>query len=194
MDPTWLNALRNGDEQALRSIFDRYYKVMLSDVYRLVPDAGVCKDLVQDVFLELWRKRAAIDVHTSLGAYLRRAAVNRALNHLKANQQLDFGAESDFLNAADTAPQELEHREAQEVLEAQLYRAIDNLPEKCRLVFAMSRFEQLSHKEIAERLDISVKTIENQITKAMKMLREALVQGAKLSAVVIWALKWWGGA
>lgn len=191
MDQTWLNALRNGDEQALRSIFDRYYKVMLNDAYRLVPDVGVCKDLVQDVFVELWRKRAAIDVHTSLGAYLRRAAVNRALNHLKANQALDFGAESEFVNTADTAPQELEQQEVQELREAQLYRAIDQLPEKCRLVFAMSRFEHLSHKEIAERLDISVKTIENQITKAMKMLREALVQGAKLSPVVIWLLKWW---
>lgn len=191
MDQTWLNALRNGDEQALRSIFDHYYKVMLNDAYRLVPDVGVCKDLVQDVFVELWRKRTAIDVHTSLGAYLRRAAVNRALNYLKANQALDFGAESELVNTADTAPQELEQREAQEVREAQLYRAIDQLPEKCRLVFAMSRFEQLSHKEIAERLDISVKTIENQITKAMKMLREALAQGAKLSPVVIWFLKWW---
>lgn len=194
MDASWLNDLRRGDEKALRAIFDCYYKRMLSDVYRLVPDMAVCKDLVQDVFLELWRKRETLDVHTSLGAYLRRAAVNRAINYLKTRRPVGISDAADWAEAADPAPQEAAQREQQEQLETQLYQAIDQLPEKCRLVFAMSRFEHLSHKEIAERLDISVKTIENQITKAMKMLRDAMVGNAELSAVVIWVINCWWGA
>ena len=67
-----------------------------------------------------------------------------------------------------------------------LYAAIDSLPEKCRVVFNLSRFEELSHKQIAEQLGISTKTIENQITKALKILREALIKHPNLSAIGIW--------
>ncbi|MBK6932798.1 MAG: sigma-70 family RNA polymerase sigma factor [Saprospirales bacterium] len=74
-----------------------------------------------------------------------------------------------------------------------LHQAISQLPEKCRLVFSLSRFEHLSHREISTRLGISVKTIENQITKAMRLLREAMIKHTHLSPVVILLLKWWWG-
>lgn len=199
MEPTadsseqeWLLALRKGDEQALRRIFDRHYPPLLGDVYRIVPDEDAGQDLVQEVFVELWRKRAELDIHTSLRAYLRRAAVNRALTYLKNQRRLRFDGD-DWSQTADTSHHDIRRQEEQESLEQALHRAIATLPEKCRVVFSLSRFEQRSHREIAEQLGISVKTIENQITKAMRMLRDALVGHSDLSSMIILAIQLWVG-
>lgn len=186
-----LAALRTGDEAALRRLFDQHYPLLLGDIYRLIPDEDTCKDLAQEVFVELWRKRSSLDIHTSLRAYLRRAAVNRALNHIKIQKRIHLDDGEQFANTADTSPRDIAQQEDQESLEQALHAAIETLPEKCRLVFSLSRFEQRSHREIAERLDISVKTIENQITKAMKILREALSGHSHLSLAGILALKCW---
>lgn len=190
-DPQWLDALRAGDERALRAIFDRYYSVLLGDIYRIIPDEDTCQDLAQEVFVELWRKRGELDIHTSLRAYLRRAAVNRALNYLKTSRRFVFDESEQLTRSADTSESDILNKQEQETLEAALHAAIDTLPEKCRVVFSLSRFEQMSHREIAEKLGISIKTIENQITKAMKTLRDILAKHSDLSPVVIWALKWW---
>lgn len=187
----WLARLRTGDESALRRIFDRYYPSLMGDIYRIVPDEDTCQDLAQEVFVELWKKRSELDIHTSLGAYLRRAAVNRALNYLKTSRRFSFEDQDSLPDTADTSERDLAGQQEQDSLEKALHAAIDTLPEKCRLVFSLSRFEHLSHREISERLGISVKTIENQITKAMKMLRQAMLQHAELSPVVILALKYW---
>jgi RNA polymerase sigma-70 factor (ECF subfamily) len=159
-----------------------------------VPDEDTCQDLAQEVFVELWRKRSDLDIHTSLRAYLRRAAVNRALNYLKTNKHFVSEASEHFAHVTDTSARDISRKLEQEALEDALHAAIETLPEKCRAVFSLSRFEQMSHREIADQLGISVKTIENQITKAMKILREALLRHADLSPVVIWALKCWWGA
>ncbi len=191
-DLAWLESLSRGDESALRRIFDRYYPLLLGDVYRLIPDESTCQDLAQEVFVELWRKRAELDIRISLRAYLRRAAINRALNHIKTQRRFVLeGDDESARGTADTSLSDIDHKHRQESLEAALHSAVDALPEKCRLVFSLSRFEQMSHRQIAEQLGISVKTIENQITKAIKLLREALTRHADLSPVVIWALKWW---
>jgi len=185
-----LSALRFGNEAALRQIFDRHYPLLLADIYRLIPDQSTCEDLAQELFVELWNKRESLDVHSSLRAYLRRAAVNKALNHIKASRRFQFEDADEIGHLPDTTESDAQKREKQESLEETLHTAIDALPEKCRIVFNMSRFEQLSHREIAEKLGISVKTIENQITKAMKMLRDALGNYTKLSPAVILWLKW----
>ncbi len=192
-EQTLLTALAQGDESALRQIFDRYYNGLLGAVFRIVPDEDTCQDLVQEVFVELWRKRADLDIHTSLQAYLRRAAVNRALNHLKTQRRVQLQESDDWATTVDTSPSDIRQLEKQENLEAALHKAIELLPEKCRLVFSLSRFEHMSHREIAAQLDISVKTIENQITKAMKLLREVLLHSRDLSPVVIWILNYWWG-
>ena len=190
----WLAALREGDEKALRAVFDRHYPLLLNDIYRLIPDVDTCKDLAQEVLVELWRKRSELDIHTSLRAYLRRAAVNRALNYLKSNRRLILDDPDKWEEAADSSAVEIHQKNRQENLEAALHEAIGKLPEKCRVVFSLSRFEHLSHREIAEQLGISVKTIENQITKAMRLLREALIKYSDLSPVIILALigQWTG--
>jgi len=175
----------------LRAIFDQHYPLLLGDIHRYIPDEDTCQDLAQEVFVEFWRKRSVLEIHTSLRAYLRRAAINRALNFIKANRRTVLDAGDQWGEMADTDFEDLQLQGKQEDLEAALREAIEHLPEKCRLVFSLSRFEQMSHKEIAAELDISTKTIENQITKAMRLLREAMLKYSKLSSVVILALKWW---
>ncbi|MCB0533855.1 MAG: RNA polymerase sigma-70 factor [Lewinellaceae bacterium] len=187
----WLTDLRKGDESALRSIFDHHYPLIIGDIYRYIPDLDTCKDLAQEVFVELWRKRETLDVHTSLRAYLRRAGINRALNYIKANRHTLLEDTTElWADLEDSTEQDAIQKHKQDSLEAALQVAIQQLPEKCRLVFSLSRFEQLSHKEIAQKLGISVKTIENQITKAMKLLREALLKYPNLSPVVICVVYW----
>ncbi len=183
-------ALKRGEPGALRQLFELHYKHLLSDVYRLIKDEDTCKDIAQEVFVELWNKRETLDIHTSLRAYLRKAAVNRALNHIKTSKRivLEDDAQS-WVEVGEDTESELALHETTENREHALRLAIDALPEKCRLVFCLSRFDNMSHKEIAEKLGISVKTIENQITKAMKSLRETLRRHPHLSPVVILLLK-----
>ncbi|MFN0215332.1 MAG: RNA polymerase sigma-70 factor [Saprospiraceae bacterium] len=189
-----LSALRFGNESALRQIFDRHYPLLLSDIFRLIPDESTCQDIAQELFVDLWNKRESLDIHTSLRAYLRRAAVNKALNYIKTTRRFQFEDTEDLGHLPDTNAMDYQKRETQESLEDALHEAIRNLPEKCRVVFNLSRFEQLPHREIAEKLGISVKTIENQITKAMRILREALGNHTDLSPIVIFWLKWQFGA
>ncbi|MCC7246716.1 MAG: RNA polymerase sigma-70 factor [Saprospiraceae bacterium] len=190
-DRALLSALKAGDEQALRRIYDLAYIGLVRDLRRLIRDEDTCRDIAQEVFVELWRKRETLQVHTSLHAYLRRAAVNRAINFLKTQQRIDLQADDQqWHNEADTQETDAEIREQQGQLETALHQAIENLPEKCRIVFTLSRFEQMSHREIAEQLGISVKTIENQLTKAMKTLRETLTRYGQMSSIVIlWLLR-----
>lgn len=187
-----VSALQFGNEGAFREIFDRHYPLLLTDIYRIVRDEDACQDLAQELFVDLWNKRDSIDIHTSLRAYLRRAAVNKSLNYLKSSRRFFVNDLETMPEAADDSAQEIRHKESQESLEEVLHRAIDSLPEKCRVVFNLSRFEQLSHREIAEKLGISVKTIENQITKALKSLRESMAGYGELSpAVILWLKCCW---
>jgi RNA polymerase sigma-70 factor (ECF subfamily) len=186
----WLAALRQGDETALRSIFDHHYPLLLGDIYRYIQDEDTCKDLAQEVFVELWRKSTTLTIHTSLRAYLRKAAINRALNFIKVNRRTQLESADNWQEQPDLSQQDIQLKNDQDKLEQALHQAIQQLPEKCRLVFSLSRFEKLSHKEIAEKLGISVKTIENQITKAMRLLREAMLKYPNLSSAVILMANW----
>lgn len=188
-DQSDLKALKSGSESALRRLFDRYFGWLVGELMRFVPDQETAKDIAQDVFVELWRRRDSLEIHTSLRAYLRRAGANRAISYLKLNRQTILTADELFLDGTEH-PDERVLPVEQERMEQALQQAINGLPERCRLVFTLSRFSDLSHREIAEKLDISVKTIENQITKAFKLLRLALIKHTDLSPVVILMIKW----
>jgi RNA polymerase sigma-70 factor (ECF subfamily) len=163
--------------------------LLLGDIFRIIADEDTCKDLAQEVFVELWKKRADLDIHTSLRAYLRRAGVNRALNYLKSNKRFQIELHDDqFPDTPDTETADRLEQDARAQMEDTLGKALDALPEKCRVVFSLSRFEQFSHKEIAEQLGISTKTVENQITKAMKILRDFAHKHLDLSQIIILCL------
>ncbi|MGI9160084.1 MAG: RNA polymerase sigma-70 factor [Saprospiraceae bacterium] len=188
-DPAWRISLESDDPALLKDLFERHYPLLVADIYRLIPDLDTCRDLAQEVFIELWTKRAQLRIQGAFRAYLRRAAINRALNYIKQQRRFVYDDEEigDRPESSRAADEGLSLAE-QDIREAQLHRAIEALPEKTRLVFCMSRFERMSHKEISAQLGISTKTIENQITRAMRLLRETLLKNAHLSPIVIFWL------
>lgn len=156
----------------MRRIFEAHYSVVYTSVLRLVKEEATAEDLSQDLFLTLWKNRSRTVITTSLEAYLRRAASNRALNYLRDRKLLlDEGLQEEALVA--TEPSEHLRLEGQELQEA-IDKAIDALPDRCRVVFVLSRYEGLKYTEIAQEMGISVKTVEHQISRALRDLRVAL--------------------
>lgn len=159
-------------EKAIDWLFRKYYSYLCKVVFKIIPDTNLVEDLVQEVFYEVWKKKNQIQVNTSIKAYLRRAAVNRSLNYIR-DQKIKFEQEDKvpFLESKEAS---IAQKIEAEDLKVLIDRFIDALPERCRIVFVLSRFEDMSYKEIAGELDISVKTVENQVSKALKHLRRAL--------------------
>lgn len=167
-----LDRLKTGDRKAFRTLFDQFYKYLVVTVFNITGDDHLARDMAQDVFFELWKKRETINIQSSLKSYLRRAVINKSLNAIKA-KRLDYNEPENLPENPHT------NDDAQKVLEAEdlqkiIHETIDELPPKCRTVFVLCRIEGLSHKEVSEKLGISTKTIENQMTKALKILRAAV--------------------
>ncbi len=190
-----LEMLRQGCSDTLRRLFDRYYPGLVSVAFSYVNDVESSKDIAQEVFADLWHRRQTLEIDPArLGAYLHRSAVNRALNHLKAQRRYQLNDDdTSWRDLPDPSTHELDWKAHQDELEERLREAIEQLPEKCRIVFQLSRFERLPHREIAQQLGISVKTIENQLLRAMRLLRQALEKHRYLSSIVLLCIKaWWG--
>jgi RNA polymerase sigma-70 factor (ECF subfamily) len=165
--------LREGDERTFKFLFDQYYRPLTVFTLKYVSDVEEAKEIVQDFFVRLWTRRAELNIRFSLKMYLYQSVKNAALNYLEANKvaQRRMQEYAIPLTATDTA---LEHMMAAEQ-EEMLMRAIDTLPEKCRKIFVLSRMQRLSNQAIAIQLNISIKTVEAQISIALKRLAEWLI-------------------
>ena len=169
-DKVLLDRLIKGDEKALNEIYLIYWQELFLSAYNVLKDKAACEDIIQDLFLQLWQKRDTLRID-SLRAYLFTAVryiVFRQIRTGKVRSELfdAIGERMDMI-PADAL---LEERE----MNLQVARAVAALPEKCREVYKLSREEELSHKEIASKLNISTKTVENQITIALKRVRSSL--------------------
>lgn len=160
----------------MEALFQGYYAPLASAVARVVRDRDVAQDLVQDVLTRVWHNRATIELTTSWRAYLHRAALNAALRHqeraartVALDDALPAGTPEPAAPTSDTLA-DFHHRETSAAVAA----ALTHLPTECRRVFELSRFEELSYREIAETLEISPKTVENQMGKALRILRQQL--------------------
>ena len=164
--------LRQGDEAAYDAIFRQWYAPLVATITALLRDRGPAEEVVQDVMLELWRRREGITFETSLRAYLFQATRNRALNHVR-RQRVEARGEAKIAAAMPTPePADSEARESE--LNVAIQTAIASLPDRCREVFELSRIKGLKYSEIATELGISVKTVEAQMGKALRVMREQL--------------------
>lgn len=166
-----LERLRVNDKMALKGIFDEYYDTVFHAVYRIVSDKNTAEDLSQDVFVRLWEKRHKITINGSIGAYIRRMAINEGLGYLRKHKKYGIEEIQDQHSPLISSGEDVYMNGE---LEQQIQQAIATLPPRCKAVFILSRFEQLSYKEISQKLGISPKTVENQISKALKIMRTAL--------------------
>ena len=170
-DKELIQQIKAGNQVAFKSLFNRFYKMLLAIAINILRDVEPSKDVVQEVFFQVWKKRETLEIRSSLEAYLKRATINRSLNYIKSRKRFDSNEQ--FEDRQSLAASSQEHLEADDLQKA-IQKALDGLPEKCRVVFIMRRQEGMPVKEIAEKLGISPKTVENQITKALKVLKNAV--------------------
>ncbi len=173
-EQAWLLGLNAGREEDLERIFLRYHRYIVVTAYQLLHEDGRAQDLVQDLFFSLWTKRKDLRVDGSLKAYLRKAIVNRCIDEIRREKRFKTDDDSKLATYSATTSSAADAKLHATELQQLINRAIDRLPDRCRTVFALSRFQQLSNKEIAQKLDISIKTVENQMTKALRQLRLAV--------------------
>jgi RNA polymerase sigma-70 factor, ECF subfamily len=161
-----------GDEAAFDALFRAWYAPLVRIAEGIVRERAVAEEVVQDVLLEVWRRRERLGDEESPRAYLIRAARNRALNHLRHLRVQQRGAP--YVGGRVESAPEGASRVVEEELDRAVRGAVAELPPRCREVFELSRVHGLSYAEIASSLEISVKTVEAQMGKALRTLRERL--------------------
>ena len=162
------------DESAFEQLFRAYYPRLCAFASTLLDDRAEAEEVVQTMFCRLWEQRTSLEVTSSVQAYLFRAVRNASLNQIKKTQIRDAYKVMNLDNLNQN-PEFQPDRITESALSQRIEKAIADLPEQCRLVFKLSRFEEMKYKEIAEHLNISIKTVENQMGKALKRLRLDLV-------------------
>jgi RNA polymerase sigma-70 factor (family 1) len=167
-----ITMLKRGDIDAFDILYARHWPAMYQTAYYLLRDQGACMDIVQDIFTWLWEKRAQLDIQ-AVPSYLRTAVRFKVANFIHSGKiREDFYEELSTLTISSfSGPQELlELNDLKTIIQ----HAINGLPEKCREIFLLSRDGQLTNQQIADLLEISLKTVEAQKTIALKRLRAAV--------------------
>lgn len=171
-ESTWVRGIREGNEAAFRQLFDRYCQPLLRFAGRYVRDAAMAEDIVQDVFLAVWTNRTQLDPSLNIKTYLYTAVRNQALKRLRHTEVERRNTEQAGSRAPPPSTPEDERRDRE--LATSIHQAIACLPEKCRLIFCMSRYDRLTYAEISKIQDISIKTVETQMGRALQFLRDRL--------------------
>lgn len=160
-----------------KSFFEKHYNSLRFYAMRIVGSYDASEDIVQDCFLELWQKRQSIDFSTSLKNYLYKSVFNRSVNYVKskANTMEDTDSCITMINK-ELCNQMIDGEELliYKDLSLGIAKGVKTLPNQCQKIFIMSRTDEMKNKEIAEKLNISVKAVEKQITNALKLLRSYL--------------------
>jgi RNA polymerase sigma-70 factor (ECF subfamily) len=164
--------IKQDDLTAYEIIFRRYYQELYRFAYTYLRDQVPSEEMAQEVFLYLWEKRGQIEIKTTLKTYMYSAIKNKCLNYIKYEVPRKNQLEESHLAlmVTEQPDQEVDSGRLKKYIQA----AIDELPTKCRQIFVLSRNEGLTYEEIAEEMEISIKTVENQMSIALKKLRESL--------------------
>ena len=179
-----LNTLRAGDITAFEMIFKTYYQLLCNYAYGFVHDRDEAEEIVQTTFLSVWEKRESLAIHTGVKPYLYAMVRNAALNLIK-HEKIKQQHAAVEMAVAEKSVESVTRTVMASELEERILKALNKLPEQCRLVFKLSRFEELKYAEIAEQLNISVKTVENQMGKALRIMREQLKDYLPLLIVLL---------
>lgn len=162
------------DEAAFEQVFKTHYKNLYAYAFTMLKNEDEAEEIVQQVFFKLWDRSDQLSISGPIAAYLYRAVHNESLNFLK-HQKVKEGHRLHVAYTMKNNSEQPQGRMISKELESKFRDALNELPEQCRTVFQLSRFEDMKYKEIADKLDISVKTVENHMGKALKLLRIKLV-------------------
>jgi RNA polymerase sigma-70 factor (family 1) len=181
-----IKQLRDGHERAYEALFKTYYTELVVHANKYLYDIDASREIVQDLFVTIYEKRHNLDINSSLKSYLYKSVQNRCINVINASK-----TKEKYVQFVKQNTNESENPIDRDIniseLENALYHAIGDLPPKCRTIFKMNRFDGLSNGEIADKLELSKRTVETQITKALKILRSKLQPYMK-EAVALFAL------
>lgn len=167
-------------QNQFENCFKTYYKQLVVFAYKFVQRQDIAEDIVQQVFLNVWEHLEKLDMDKGILAYLYQSTRNRCLNHLRSSYQSVVVHDADqAVNHPAAASNSIETKE----LYIQIQEAILELPDKCREVFLLSREHSMTYKQIAASLNISIKTVENQMGKALKHLYSRF--GDRLGMILI---------
>lgn len=174
----FIHQLKEGENAAFETLYKLYFQKLFHFANSYIDDEDESKEIVQNVYYKLWKKRSDLELDLNLHSYLFKMVKNSCLDYFKHQK-----VREDYQNFCATERKNINHLALldettnlyieNELLE-KINKSVDKLPEACRNVFIKSRFEGLKHKEIALELNISTKTVENQLTKALKFLRMEL--------------------
>ncbi|MGO4770731.1 RNA polymerase sigma factor [Flavobacterium sp. W22_SRS_FK3] len=172
-----IESLKNGDEKAYTYLIDSYHHKLCVYANSLVKNIYSAEDIVQNVFIKVWEQRARLKSDHAIKSFLYKLVYNEFIDLYRKNQSL-FSLEKTYHDALNSVVLEDDHESFQRILKV-VNKEIESLPPKCKEVFILSKREGLSNIEIAEHLDVSIKTVEAQITKAFSILRSSLEERIK---------------
>jgi RNA polymerase sigma-70 factor (ECF subfamily) len=176
--------LINENEAVFEQLFKKHFRELHAYAYSLLKDWDVAEEIVQSLFLKLWEKNEWTHIQTSVKSYLYKSVYHDSLNYIRRQKvQLKYQTTTAHAmkNQTDDAAGKLKLSE----LEQHLNKALNKLPEKCRAIFHLSRFEELKYQEIANQLDISIKTVETHMGKALRILRKEMKEFLPLIALML---------
>ncbi len=174
-DSEIVRRIRKGDVKQFESLFRSSYVSLVKYAKTIVKDQDTAEEMVQDLFFRLWKDRRKLMIRSSLNGYLYRAVHNRCMHHIEHERVVGKYAE-EMLHLKNDSPENGSDILIYNDLQAAIARILERLPEKAGKIFCMSRFEGLKYSEIAEKLSVSVKTVEANMGKALREFRKILAQ------------------
>jgi RNA polymerase sigma-70 factor (ECF subfamily) len=174
-DTEIIGRIREGDVGQFESLFRSSYVSLVRYAKTLIKDQDTAEEIVQDLFFRLWQDKEKIKIESSLNGYLFRSVHNKCLHYIEHNRVVERHAEEMSYRQAvshENPSDILQYKE----LQARIARILEKLPERCGKIFCMSRFEGLKYIEIAEKLSVSVKTVESNMGRALKEFRKELLE------------------
>lgn len=172
-DSARIKAIKKGNIKEYELLFREFYQPLIAYAFSLVKSEADAEEIVQDIFYGIWKNKESLEIHTSFSAYLYKAVYNNCLQLFrKEKRKLEFQQNNaDWMLNENMNPGEvLQYNE----LKDKINRAVDELPENCKIIFKLNRFQGLKYSEIALKLAISVKTVEANMTKALKHIRRQM--------------------
>lgn len=170
-----IRRIRQGEIGQFESLFKSSYVSLVKYAATLVKDHGTSEEIVQDLFLRIWQDREKIKIESSLNGYLFRAVHNRCLHYIEHKKVMERYAE-EMLHSKTDHPENPSDILNYKEIQLKIARVLERLPERCGKIFCMNRFDGLKYAEIAEKLSISVKTVESNMGRALKEFRKALAE------------------
>ncbi|MFH5834309.1 RNA polymerase sigma-70 factor [Halalkalibaculum sp. DA384] len=185
-DQQLFQQVKAGDPEAFETLFRSYYDRLIKFVWGYVKSEAIAEEIIQELFTKIWEEGESIEINRSVKNYLYTSARNMSLDYLKHKKVVqNWEQEKQALRKEKPMTSDLEKNLHQKFVLEEVEKAIQSLPKRRRMIFILSRYEGMTYREIAEFLDISVNTVETQISRALNSLRDRFQHLLTLAAVLL---------